>query len=513
MAFRHYGDFQIRTNKKLQFFESSGSNFVSLKSASSLSADLELILPSTDTANGAIVSDGAGNLSIALLVNANISGSAAIAYSKLNLSNSIVNADINASAAIAYSKLAALTASRALQSDGSGFVSASSVTSTELGYLSGVTSSIQSQFNSWKWKEPVRSASTGNINLASLPATIDGITMASGERFLAKDQSTGSQNGIYTYSAAAGSATRSVDADASAEFPGLYVHVNEGTANADTLWFCSNNQNFVLDTDTPSFNRFYPVSSATAGDGLAFSSGVLSVNVDNSTIEISTDILRVKDAGITNAKIATGVDAVKIADGSVSNAEFQFINSLTSNAQTQIDGKASTALSNLASVAINTSLISDTNATDDLGSLAISWRDAYLSRALVLKEVAAPSVQANAIQLLAPADVTALGYNFVLPVNAGTSGYVLSTDGSGNTSWVSNASSSSFAEDWTTAQGTSKVVTHNLGSKDVLVEVYDKANDESISVDSIVRTDTNTVTLTSSEAPNASSWRVLILKI
>lgn len=81
------------------------------------------------------------------ITNTEISGSAAIAYSKLNLSGSIVNADVNASAAIAYSKLAALTASRALVSDGSGFVSVSSVTGTELGHLSGVTSAIQTQLN------------------------------------------------------------------------------------------------------------------------------------------------------------------------------------------------------------------------------------------------------------------------------------------------------------------------------------------------------------------------------
>lgn len=81
------------------------------------------------------------------IVNADINTSAAIAYSKLNLSASIVNADIASGAAIAYSKLAALTASRALQSDGSGIVSASSVTSTELGYVSGVTSAIQTQLN------------------------------------------------------------------------------------------------------------------------------------------------------------------------------------------------------------------------------------------------------------------------------------------------------------------------------------------------------------------------------
>jgi hypothetical protein len=51
----------------------------------------------------------------------------------------LANANIDASAAIAHSKMAALTASRALVSDGSGVVSVSSVTSTEVGYLSGVT--------------------------------------------------------------------------------------------------------------------------------------------------------------------------------------------------------------------------------------------------------------------------------------------------------------------------------------------------------------------------------------
>lgn len=81
------------------------------------------------------------------IVNADISSSAAIAYSKLNLSASIVDADIASAAAIALNKLAAVTASRALVSDASGFVSASSVTSTELGYVSGVTSAIQTQLN------------------------------------------------------------------------------------------------------------------------------------------------------------------------------------------------------------------------------------------------------------------------------------------------------------------------------------------------------------------------------
>lgn len=87
------------------------------------------------------------NVDLGALTNSNISASAAIAYTKLNLSGSIVNADIAAAAAIAFSKMEVLTFNRVLVSNGSGVVSASSVTTTTLGYLDA-TSSIQTQLNS-----------------------------------------------------------------------------------------------------------------------------------------------------------------------------------------------------------------------------------------------------------------------------------------------------------------------------------------------------------------------------
>ena len=62
-------------------------------------------------------------------------------------SNAVVNASVASGAAIEFSKMADLTASRALVSDGSGDVSVSAVTSTEIGYLDGVTSSVQTQLN------------------------------------------------------------------------------------------------------------------------------------------------------------------------------------------------------------------------------------------------------------------------------------------------------------------------------------------------------------------------------
>lgn len=90
-----------------------------------------------------------GTTSVTLPTSGTLVGSAdtGTVTSTMILDGTILNADINASAAIALSKLAATTASKALVSDSSGFISASSVTSTELGYLSGVTSAIQTQID------------------------------------------------------------------------------------------------------------------------------------------------------------------------------------------------------------------------------------------------------------------------------------------------------------------------------------------------------------------------------
>lgn len=64
-----------------------------------------------------------------------------------NTITNLVNADIKSSAAIAFSKMENLTTARALVSDGSGDVSVSDVTSTEIGYLDGVSSAIQTQLD------------------------------------------------------------------------------------------------------------------------------------------------------------------------------------------------------------------------------------------------------------------------------------------------------------------------------------------------------------------------------
>jgi len=64
------------------------------------------------------------------------------------------------------------------------------------------------------------------------------------------------------------------------------------------------------------------------------------------------------------------------------------------------------------------------------------------------------------------------------------------------------------AANWEIGDGLTKTVTHGLGTNDVTVEIYDESG-VTIYVDVVTRTDTNTVTLTSSSAPT-TSWRVLI---
>ena len=80
--------------------------------------------------------------------------------------------------------------------------------------------------------------------------------------------------------------------------------------------------NDAVDLATDTVGDF--VQSITAGDGLAIdvTSGeaqtpTLSVNVDDSSIEIDTDTLQVKALGITNAMLAGSIDNTKLTNSSV----------------------------------------------------------------------------------------------------------------------------------------------------------------------------------------------------
>ena len=99
-------------------------------------------------------------------------------------------------------------------------------------------------------KPSVRVATTAAGTLATSfenGDTVDGITLATGDRILIKNQAAPAENGIYIVNAS-GAPTRALDMDAWTEVPGALVAVEVGTTNADTVWLCSADQGGTLET-------------------------------------------------------------------------------------------------------------------------------------------------------------------------------------------------------------------------------------------------------------------------
>lgn len=144
-------------------------------------------------------------------------------------------------------------------------------------------------------KQSARVASTANVSgtynatggtsargqLTSMTNSIDGVTVANGDRVLLKNQSTGAQNGIWTVTTAGTGANgvwdRATDFDQDAEVTsGAFVFVSEGTANADTGWVLTTNDPIVVGGSsgtTLAWAQFSGPGNITAGAGLVSNGG------------------------------------------------------------------------------------------------------------------------------------------------------------------------------------------------------------------------------------------------
>lgn len=108
-------------------------------------------------------------------------------------------------------------------------------------------------------------ATTANITISTdlqNGDTIDGVTLVTGDRVLVKDQSTASENGLYTV-VASGSASRDTEYDTIAELSGQMVVVNQGTSNDNKIFLCTTNSDATLDTDDITFTQVTPSNVGT----------------------------------------------------------------------------------------------------------------------------------------------------------------------------------------------------------------------------------------------------------
>ena len=179
---------------------------------------------------------------------------------------------------------------------------------------------VDAQLQGLDVKNSVRVATTANGTLASAFAnnsTVDGVTLATGDRILLKDQSTGSENGIYTVNAS-GAPTRATDFDADSEVTGgTFFFVEEGTTNADNGFVMTNDGTVTVGTTALVFTQFSGAGQVIAGDALTKSGNTINVGVDDSSIEINSDALRVKASGITNAMLAGSIDLTAKVTGAL----------------------------------------------------------------------------------------------------------------------------------------------------------------------------------------------------
>jgi hypothetical protein len=143
------------------------------------------------------------------------------------------------------------------------------------------------------WKASVRAATTTNVTIASdleNGDTLDGVTLATGDRILVKNQSTGSQNGIYVVKAS-GAPDRSTDADTGAELTSNFaVFVEEGTANADQGYVLTNDGAITVGTTALTFTQFTGLGQVTAGDGLTKTGNTLNVGAGTG-IQVNSDTI------------------------------------------------------------------------------------------------------------------------------------------------------------------------------------------------------------------------------
>lgn len=156
------------------------------------------------------------------------------------------------------------------------------------------------------WKDNVRVVAPANVNLAAPGANVDGIAMVAGDRFLARVQTTGPENGVYIWNGAASAATRSLDASTSDELENAIVVVDEGTS-AGTTWRQSL-VNFVLGTGSPTFVSFLATSPAASETV----SGILELATQAET-DTGTDDLR----AVTPLKLTTWVGRIQKFTGTI----------------------------------------------------------------------------------------------------------------------------------------------------------------------------------------------------
>lgn len=169
------------------------------------------------------------------------------------------------------------------------------------------------------WKESVRAATTANATLSSgytNGTVIDGVTLATGDRILVKNQTVGSENGIYTVNAS-GAPTRAEDADSSDEMTaGVTVFVSEGTSNGNSSWSLTSDDPITLGTTALVFTQVAGGSLYSAGDGLTLNGSAFDLVAADTSLTVTANDVKV-GLGDASLEVSSGLRVKQGTGGQV----------------------------------------------------------------------------------------------------------------------------------------------------------------------------------------------------
>lgn len=235
------------------------------------------------------------------------------------------------------------------------------------------------------WKDPAEVASTGNVNLSN-PGTssFDGVTISSGQRVLIFNQSTNSENGVYKFNGSSSAMTRTDDCNTAAALQSCALFINKGNNYANQAFVETENIS-NLGSDAVLFVRFSGLGTVVAGSGLSKSGDTLSCNVDDASLEIASDALKIKNSGVTNDMLAGSISAGKLA-GSIGDSLLSTISSSNKVSGSAVQLNGAGGLENSSGLKISDLGVS-------AGMLAGSIPDSKLSTISTADKVSGSAIQ------------------------------------------------------------------------------------------------------------------------
>jgi len=361
---------------------------------------------------------------------------------------------------------------------------------------------VDAKVNGLTWKQSANVLATTNVPLTgSTPLVVDSHTLSNGYRVVLTNQTTGTQNGIYSLAITSGSYTlsRATDGDAYAELVGASIFIEEGTAYGKTSWVQANH--YLTDFSGQDWFQISGQGTYSAGNGLTLTGGSFSIDtsitVDKNTAQTLTNKtltsptisgLYLSDnniviEGTTDTNETTLVFTDPTADRTITFKDASGTVAFTSDIPSTTDGLTEGSTNKYftderAQDAVG-GMLTDTDTID----LTYTDADATITAAVKLKSSNSYLSVTSGLNV----DITALESKLV------TDSFTRKAVAN-----IGNGSATSYA------------VSHSLATRDVQVQVFSNSTYDTVEVD-VVRTDSNTVTISFAVAPSTNAYRVVIV--